>query len=41
MAGLGLGVLRGDPVLDHVAVLAATTVIAALAAGLTYRSARM
>jgi ABC-2 type transport system permease protein len=41
VAGLGLGVLRGDPVLDNVAFLLGTTVIAALAAGVAYRSARM
>jgi ABC-2 type transport system permease protein len=41
VAGLGLGVLHGEPVLDHVAVLLTTTVIAALAAGTAYRSARM
>jgi ABC-2 type transport system permease protein len=41
VAGLGLGVLHGDPVLDNVAFLLGTTVIAALAAGVAYRSARM
>jgi ABC-2 type transport system permease protein len=38
---LGMGMLLGERVLDHVAALLLTTVVAALAAGAAYRSARM
>jgi ABC-2 type transport system permease protein len=38
---LGMGVLLGEPVGDHVAALLLTTAVAAVAAGAAYRSARI
>lgn len=37
---LGLGVLLGEPVLDHVVALLATTAVTAAAAAIAYRSSR-
>lgn len=37
---LGLGVLLGEPVVDHVAALLVTTVITAVAAAVAYRTSR-
>lgn len=40
LAELGLGMLLGDPVADHVLALLVTTVVAALLAAASYRSSR-
>jgi ABC-2 type transport system permease protein len=37
---LGLGVLLGDPVVDHVAALLVTTAVTGIAAATAYRSSR-
>ena len=41
LAQWGMGVLLGEPVLDHVGALLATTAVAAVLAAVAYRSSRM